>query len=146
MGSSARSGAQGLTRQECRWVKLLATLNEAQARWFVADKALDLGRGGVSRLSLITGMSRMTITKAVKELRSRGALRPAAVGRIRREGAGRKRLAETAPEVTKLITEIVEETTAGDPMSLLRWTSKSTRTIAEELARRGHPMAASTVG
>ena len=146
MGSSARSGTQGLTRQECRWVKLLATLNEAQARWFVADKALDLGRGGVSRLSLITGMSRMTITKAVRELRSRGALRPAAVGRIRREGAGRKRLAETAPEVTKLITEIVEETTAGDPMSLLRWTSKSTRTIAEELARRGHPMAASTVG
>ena len=135
-----------LTAEERRWVRLLATLNEAQARWFVADKALDLGRGGVSRLSQVTGMSRMTITKAIKELRGRGALRPAAMGRIRRVGAGRKRIEESAPEVTTLITRIVEETTAGDPMSLLRWTSKSTRTIAEEVARRGHPIDASTVG
>jgi len=135
-----------LTTEERRWVRLLATLNEAQARWFVADKALDLGRGGVSRLSQVTGMSRMTITKAIRELRGRGALRPAALGRIRRAGAGRKRIEESAPEVTTLITRIVEETTAGDPMSLLRWTSKSTRTIAEEVARRGHQIDASTVG
>jgi transposase len=135
-----------LTAEERRWVKLLATLNEAQARWFVADKALDLGRGDVSRLSLLTGMSRMTITKAIKELRRRGALRPAVTGRIRREGAGRKRIEESAPAVTKLIAGIVEETTAGDPMSLLRWTSKSTRTIAAEVVRRGHRIDASTVG
>ena len=77
-----------LTAEERRWVKVLTTLNEAQARWFVADKALDLGRGGGSRLSQVTGMSRMTITKAIKELRDRGALQPAAQGRVRREGAG----------------------------------------------------------
>ena len=140
------TNGQRLTAEERRWVKLLSTLNEAQARWFVADKALDLGRGGVSRLSQVTGMSRMTITKAMKELRGRGALRPAAVGRIRRAGAGRKCIEESAPEVTTLIARIVEETTAGDPMSLLRWTSKSTRTIAEEVARRGHRIDASTVG
>src|SRR2546426_4564111 len=99
-----------LTAEERRWVRLLATLNEAQARWFVADKALDLGRGGVSRLSQVTGgMSRMTITKAMKELRGRGALRPAAVGRIRRAGAGRTCIEESAPEVTTLIARIVEE-------------------------------------
>ncbi|PYR46659.1 MAG: ISAzo13 family transposase [Acidobacteria bacterium] len=140
------TNGQRLTAEERRWVKLLSTLNEAQARWFVADKALDLGRGGVSHLSQVTGMSRMTITKAMKELRGRGALRPAAVGRIRRAGAGRKCIEESAPEVTTLIARIVEETTAGDPMSLLRWTSKSTRTIAEEVARRGHRIDASTVG
>ena len=127
-------------------MKVLSTLNEAQARWFVADKALDLGRGGISRLSELTGMSRTTITKAIGELRGRGALMPAAMGRIRREGAGRKRVEESDPEVKKLLVGIVEETTAGDPMSLLRWTSKSTRTIAEELARRGHPIDAVTVG
>ena len=127
-------------------MKILSTLNEAQARWFVADKALDLGRGGISRLAQITGMSRMTITKAIKELRGRGGLRPAIMGRIRRAGAGRKRIEESAPEVTKLIAGIVDETTAGDPMSLLRWTSKSTRTIAEELGRRGHQIDATTVG
>ena len=63
---------------------MLSILNEAQARWFVADKAFDLGRGGVSRLSQVTGMSRMTITKAIKELRGRGVLQPAAMGRVRR--------------------------------------------------------------
>jgi hypothetical protein len=44
------------------------------------------------------------------------------------------------------VKEIVEETTAGDPMSLLRWTSKSTRVIAEELTRSGHPVSSVTVG
>src|SRR5207245_10959185 len=103
-----------LTAEERRWVRLLATLNEAQARWFVADKALDLGRGGVSRLAQITGMSRMTITKAVHELRGRGKLEPAARGRIRREGAGRKRTEEPQPQVMRPIAETAEETTAGD--------------------------------
>ena len=45
-----------------RWLRILDTLNEAQARWFVADKALDLGRGGISRMSQVTGMSRTTMT------------------------------------------------------------------------------------
>jgi len=40
----------------------------------------------------------------------------------------------------------VEETTAGDPMSPLKWTSKSTRTIALELIRSGHPVSSVTVG
>lgn len=135
-----------LASEERRWVKVLSTLNEAQARWFVADKALDLGRGGISRLSRVTGMSRTTITKAIGEVRGRGALKPAAQGRVRREGGGRKLVEESDPEVKKLIMGIVEETTAGDPQSPLRWTSKSTRTIAEELARRGHSVDAVTVG
>jgi transposase len=146
MVSPTRADGTRLSSQERRWVKVLSTLNEAQARWFVADKALDLGRGGITRLSQVSGMSRTTITKAIGELRGRGALHPAAAGRVRREGGGRKRLEESDPEVKKLIVGIVEETTAGDPMSLLRWTSKSTRSIAAELARRGHPVDPVTVG
>jgi len=137
--------AEGATSrsEERRWVRVLSTLNEAQARWFVADKALDLGRGGISRMSQITGMSRTTITKAIAELSGRSRLMPQ--DRIRREGAGRKPIEESDPQVKRLITAIVEETTAGDPMSLLRWTSKSTRTIADELARRGHSIDPVTV-
>jgi len=91
----------------------------------------------VTQLSRLSGMSRTTITKAVSELRGRTKL-VAEKGRIRLEGAGRKRIAESDPVVMRLIAQIVEQTTAGDPMSLLRWTSKSTRSIAEELGRRGH--------
>ena len=93
---------------------MLSTLNEAQARWFVADKALDLGRGGVSRLSQVTGMSRMTITKAIKELRGRGVLQPAAMGRVRREGVGRKPIGESSPSVMKLIARMVRWRSGGD--------------------------------
>ena len=142
---STNGGGTRRTPQERRWLRVLSTLNEAQARLFVADKALDLGRGGVTQLSRLTGMSRTTITKAIAELRGRKKL-VVEKGRIRLEGAGRKRVAESNPEVMQLIAEIVEETTAGDPMSLLRWTSKSTRTIAQELGRRGHRIDPVTVG
>ena len=76
---------------ESRWLKVLGTLNEYQARLFVADKALDQGRGGISRLSELTGMSRTTITKAAAELNSRKKLAVAERGQIREAGGGRKR-------------------------------------------------------
>jgi transposase len=127
-----------------RWLRVIGTLNEAQARWFVADKALDLGRGAVTRLSALTGMSRTTITKGMAEVASGAALVPEE-GRIRRPGAGRPKVERTNPQVRHLIESIVEETTAGDPETPLRWTSKATRTIAGELTRAGHPISAMTV-
>jgi len=129
---------------ESRWLRVLDTLNEAQARWFVADKALDLGRGAVTRLSALTGMSRTTITKGMDEV-SRGATLLPDEGRLRRPGAGRRRIEDTDPGVRPLIERIVEESTAGDPETPLRWTSKATRTIAEELVRSGHSISAMTV-
>jgi Rhodopirellula transposase DDE domain len=128
-----------------RWLKVLSTLNEFQARIYVADKAMDWGRGGISYLSKLTGMSRTTITQTVQELaKSRKMVRPAE-GRVRQPGGGRKRAEEMEPEIGQQLNAIVEETTAGDPMSLLRWTSKSTRRIAEELTRRGHAISWMTV-
>jgi hypothetical protein len=141
---SGRSGHRKATATESRWLRVLDTLNEAQARWFVADKALDLGRGAVTRLSALTGLSRTTITKGMAEVGSGAILLPDE-GRLRRPGAGRRRIEETDPSVRPLIERIVAETTAGDPETPLRWTSKATRTIAGELARSGHAISAMTV-
>lgn len=141
MGSRATT-----TDAEQRWLRVLGTLNESQARLFVAEKALALGRGGISRLCELTGMSRPTIYKGAAELRRQGRVLAAEAGRIRRTGGGRKRVEEVEPALKRELTRIVEETTAGDPMSLLKWTAKSTRTIAEELTRRGHAVSAVTVG
>ena len=124
---------------------MLGTLNEYQARLYVAEKALDLGRGGITHLSSLTGMSRVTITRGLSDLRGRTDLRVAA-GRVRSPGGGRKKLEETDPALARRLKAIVEETTAGDPMSPLKWTAKSTRTIAEELTRLGHPISSVTVG
>lgn len=130
---------------EKRWLKAFGTLNEFQARLFAADRAASLGRGGITRLATLTGMSRTTITKAIEELEGNGKLVAPPEGRVRQVGGGRKRVEEADPAVWTLLTGIVEETTAGDPMSLLRWTSKSTRTIADELTRRRHPISWRTV-
>lgn len=132
------------SREEARWLKVLSTLNEFQARLYVADRALDLGRGGVSRLAWLTGFSRTTITKAIAELHARGPLQPPRGG-IRAVGAGRKRVEDINPRLRAQLTRIVEETTAGDPMNALRWTSKSARAIADEMSRHGHPLADKTV-
>jgi len=130
---------------ERRWLRVLGTLNEAQARLYVAEKALELGRGGISRLAELTGMSRPTIYKGAAELRAKRSVLAAEVGRIRRVGGGRKRVEAVEPTMKKALRQILEETTAGDPMSLLKWTAKSTRTIAAELSRRGQPVSAVTV-
>jgi transposase len=137
----------GLSEAEQRWLRMVSTLNEAQQRWYVADKALDLGRGGISRLSAITGMSRTTITKAVAEVSGRAPLREGTPGfPVRRAGGGRKKVEETDRALLRELRSILEETTAGDPMNLLKWTTKSTRGIAQELSRRGHPVSWRTVG
>jgi hypothetical protein len=128
-----------------RWLRVLGTLNEAQARLYVAQRALEAGRGGISRLAELTGMSRPTIYKGAAELRAKRRVLSPEAGRIRQVGGGRKRVEEVEPALKKELARIVEETTAGDPMSLLKWTAKSTRTIAEELSRRGHAVSAVTV-
>lgn len=133
-------------RVEALWLKVLGTMNEFQARLFVAQRAMEVGRGGISRMSRLTGMSRPTIMKGVADLRARKRLARQEEGRIRGAGGGRKKVEETDPEVKRHLRRIMEETTAGDPMSLLRWTSKSTRVIAEELRRLGHSVSSVTVG
>jgi transposase len=139
IGSTRRSP------EESRWLRVLGTLNEFQARLFVADKALDQRRGGISRMSELTGMSRTTITKAVAELTSRRKLETTEEGRIRAAGAGRRKVEEADPQLKAELARIVEQTTAGDPMSALLWTNQSTQAIAEELTRQGHPVSDKTV-
>ena len=134
---------RGLSADEKRWLKVLSTLNEAQQRWYVADKALDLGWGGISRLSTVTGLSRTTITKAIAEITGRRRL--GAGTRVHQAGGGRKAIKDIDAGLLRELQSILEETTAGDPMSLLKWTTKSTRGLAEELTRRGHPVSGRTV-
>ncbi len=133
------------SRAERCWLRVMNTLNEYQARLFVAEKALEMGRGGTSRLSKLTGMSRVTITSGLTELRGGKRLREPGAGRVRAPGGGRKKVEEADPALQRRLKTIVEETTAGDPMSPLKWTSKSTRTIADDLARDGHLVSNVTV-
>jgi len=99
--------------RERRWLRVLGTLNEFQARLFLASLALDQGRGGISRIWELTERSRTTLTKAAAELTSRKKWEGRAGGRIREAGAGRRRVEEADQQRRAELTRIVEETTAG---------------------------------
>jgi hypothetical protein len=99
-------------------------------------EALQIGYGGVSLVSRACGLSRVTVTKAIKELQEA----PIPEGRIRRQGGGRRSLVEVDPGLTDALESLVEPLSRGDPESPLRWTCKSTRTLARELAKSQHPV------
>jgi len=111
-------------------------LNERSRRMVAAAEAVQLGYGGVTLVSRACGLSRVTITKGMRELK-RAPLSPE---RVRQEGGGRQRLEVHDPELPKLLETMVEPLTRGDPESPLRWTCKSTRTLAGELVWRKHPI------
>jgi len=129
--------------EESVFFKVYETLNEAQARWFVAREAMDLGYGGIRHMQELTGMSRPTIIKGMRELRERKHLDVS--GRVRAIGGGRKPVEAYDPGLLPALRKILEETTAGDPMSPLRWTNKSTARIAQELTEQGHAISQRTV-
>lgn len=111
-------------------------LHERSRRLLAGAEALQIGYGGVSLVSRACGLSRVTITKAIKELRET----PIPEGRIRRSGGGRHRLAARDPGLTEALESLVEPLTRGDPESPLRWTCKSTRALARELTAAEHPI------
>ena len=125
------------------WLQELFTLNEVQRRRFAALKAMEFGWGGVTKVCKITGMSHNTIDKGIKELNSS---KKNITKRLRKEGGGRKKIIDKNPEVKKDIENILEENTAGDPMSKLKWTNKSTYTIAKELTLKGKNISEVTTG
>ena len=122
--------------------KLSPHLNERQKRLLVAIEADAYGRGGVTLVSRLTGMSRSTINIGRRELNEGVVF---STDRIRREGAGRKRIQECDPGLESDLDRLVEPTSRGDPESPLRWTSLSTRNLAKALQDKGHQVSHSTV-
>lgn len=108
-------------------------LNERSRRLVAAAEALQLGRGGVSRLSRLSGLSRVTITKGIRELGDESV----SPTRLRREGAGRPSLLKVDPNLPEVLEASMEPLTREGQDSPLRWTCKSTRALARELAKKG---------
>jgi hypothetical protein len=107
-----------------------------------ASEAQSLGYGGVSLVSRACGLSRKAIHKGIGEIEDGTFYK----GRIRRPGAGRKAITTTDTALLKELEFLVEDSTRGDPESPLRWTVKSTRTLAETLTRDQHPVSHAKVG
>ena len=120
-------------------------MDERMRRQWAAAEARELGRGGVTLVARASGLSRTTITAGLHELDLPAAQRQVEAMRVRRPGGGRRPLSQTDPELVTALERLIDPVTRGDPMSPLRWTCKSTRTLADELTRQHHPVSAPTV-
>jgi len=121
---------------------VMPLLDERQRRLLAGAQARALGRGGIEAVVQAAGMSRTTVQEALREMDS-GVEPPA---RIRRPGAGRKRLTDKDPSLLSELDAMVEPLARGDPMCPLRWTSKSTGNLADALGNMGHQVSPDTVG
>ena len=122
---------------------LLPHLNERQRRLLLAAEARLLGHGGVRAVARAAGVSESTVREGVFELEE--GEDPFPDDRARREGGGRKNAEELDAGLVPALLALVDPDERGDPESPLRWTTKSLRHLAAELARQGHPVSAPTV-
>src|SRR5580693_3437305 len=125
-----------------KFTVLLPHLDERQRRLALGAEAQMLGHGGIRLVARAAGVREGTVARGVAGLDAGDE----PLGRARRPGGGRKRAAERDPGLVPALLALVEPDMRGDPMSPLRWTTKSTRKLAAELALQGHPVSADTVG
>jgi hypothetical protein len=124
--------AESLAR---RFEVLRPHLSELQRRLWLGAEAAELGAGGVAVVAHAAGVAPDTVRRGRTEARGLDA---AAVVRSRRPGGGRKRAEVHDRELVAALEALIDPVTRGDPMSPLRWTSKSTRTLARTLTGNGH--------
>jgi Rhodopirellula transposase DDE domain len=120
---------------------LLPHLDERQRRLLLGAEARMLGHGGGRLVARAAGVRGATVSRGVAELESGQA----PLGRVRRVGGGRKRLADVDPGLRPALLALVEPQARGDPQSPLRWTTTSTRKLADKLRRQGHRVGADVV-
>ena len=127
-----------------RYDALSPVLDERGRRRFAAAEALAAGWGGIAAVCEATGIARSTIGYGLKELR--GGAPGSALRGVWRKGAGRKPLTQTDPTLLSDLESLVDPVTRGDPMSPLKWTSKSLRNLACALQAMGHRVGYDVVG
>jgi len=110
-------------------------LSELQRRLWLGAEAAELGDGGVTVVAQAAGVAPDTVRRGRTEAQGLDA---ASVVKSRRPGGGRKRAEEHDSELMAALEALIDPVTRGDPMSPLRWTSKSTRTLARTLTEDGH--------
>lgn len=126
-----------------KYIDLVGDLDERGRRRWAAVEARSLGRGGIAAVAEATGVSDRTIRNGIQELEDNDPLPP---HRQRRAGAGRKRIVMKQPELVGALDRLIDPMTRGEPTNPLRYTCKSTNTLASELQSQGFRVSPSTIG
>ena len=121
---------------------MMPNLNEMQKRLYLASEAITYGRGGISKVIQITGVSRNTIKRGIRELKSGVTFD----GKIRKSGGGPKYTEEKYPGIEEKIRKLIDGSTYGNPARVLSYTTESMRKIKRELESQGIKINSDTVG
>jgi len=132
-----------LKQIKIKYAKIKLCFNEKSRRIWAASEAKSFGRGGITLLSKATKLSRNTISQGLSDLKDKRFIKSK---NQRRAGGGRKKIAQKNPRVLKVLEDLVEPDTRGNPMSPLKYTSKSTRKLAKQLKLQGYKIEYKTVG
>jgi len=128
-------------------------MNERLCRLWAATEVHSLGHGGLTLVSKATGLSIPRIRTGIQELKlltfsslthnsSSTNVQPYA---IRRPGGGRKLVEEKDPSIESALEKMLDNETAGDPMSEQKWIRTSTHELSKRLAETGHKASAGTI-
>src|SRR2546426_8563340 len=131
------SMGQDNRREKYRQMRQL--LNEKQWRQFLALEAKE--RGNIVLVAREAEVSKNTIKAGRQELEVGEQFTPGK--RIRGEGGGRKKQEEHDPSLQADLEGLLEP--KGDPMSLVRWTTKSVAKLKEALKQQGHQLAETAI-
>jgi transposase len=121
--------------------EVLPHLDERQRRIVTGVAARTLGHGGVKAVAVASGLSLSTVQNGA--LAVDAGIEPS--DRVRAPGAGRKLAEKSMPGLEDALDDLVEPGSRGDPECALRWTTKSTRNLADELTEQGFPVTHSVV-
>lgn len=117
-------------------------LDERQWRLLLGVEADAVGRGGIALVARAAGVSVNTVSKGARQVRE-GVV--AATGRVRAPGAGRPRVEQAQPGILEALESLIAPDSRGDPMSPLRWTTKSLSNLVGALAGLGYLVSDTTV-
>jgi len=129
-------------RMAARLAEIRPFLDERAWRLLLGAEARAIGYGGMKVVAAAAKAKADTVSRGARELES-GVVPD---GRVRAPGGGRPRVEAIDPDLVAALEELVDPETRGDPESALRWTTKSTAHLADELTRAGHEVGALTVG
>ncbi len=129
-------------RMAARLAEIRPFLDERAWRLLLGAEARAIGYGGMKLVAAAAKAKADTVSRGARELEA-GVVPD---GRVRAVGAGRPAVEVSDPGLVPALEELVAPETRGDPQSPLRWTTKSTSHLAEELGRAGRQVSADTVG
>ncbi len=131
-------GMMQVSRTE-KYERMHELLNEKQWRHYLALEAQE--RGSVAQVAQEAKVSHNTVRRGLRELEAGEHYTPG--DRQREVGGGRKQAVEKDAGLLDDLESLLEP--KGDPMSLLKWTTKSVAHLKEALERRGHEVAETTI-